>query len=51
MSIAVSVLTSRLARNNVGAARQESNPQAATTYISERYRQVFRTAIKTIFVS
>jgi len=34
MSIAVSELTtSRLARNSGGAARQESNPQAATTYI------------------
>ena len=30
MSIAVSVLTtSRVARNNCGAARQESNPQSA----------------------
>jgi hypothetical protein len=40
MSIAVSVLTTSCeARNNGGAARQESNPQSATTYISERYQQ------------
>ena len=39
MSIAVSVLTtSQVARNNRGAARQESNPQSATTYISVRWR-------------
>ena len=38
MSIAVSVLTtSCVARNNVGAARQESNPQSATAYSSVRY--------------
>jgi len=38
MSIAVSVLTtSRVARNNGGAARQESNPQSATAYSSVRY--------------
>ena len=37
MTIAVSVLTtSRVARNSGGAARQESNPNSATTYISER---------------
>lgn len=37
MSIAVSVLTtSRIARNNNGAARQESNPQSATAYSSVR---------------
>ena len=40
MSIAVSVLTtSRVARNNGGAARQESNPQSATAYSSVRYGQ------------
>ena len=40
MSIAVSVLTtSRVARNNGGAARQESNPQSATAYSSVRYWQ------------
>jgi len=39
MSIAVSVLTtSQVARNNGGAARQESNPQSATTYIFVRYK-------------
>ncbi len=38
MSIAVSVLTtSRVARNNGGAARQGSNPQSATAYSSVRY--------------
>lgn len=37
MSIAVSVLTtSCVARNNGGAARQESNPQSATAYSSVR---------------
>ena len=37
MSIAVSLLTtSRVARNNGGAARQESNPQSATAYSSVR---------------
>jgi len=37
MSIAVSVLITEIqARNNVGAARQESSPHSATTYISER---------------
>jgi len=37
MIIAVSVQTCWFsARNNGGAARQESNPQSATTYISER---------------
>ena len=40
MSIAVSVLTtSCVARNNGGAARQESNPQSATAYSSVRYWQ------------
>jgi len=40
MSIAVSVLTtSRVARNNGVAARQESNPQSATAYSSVRYKQ------------
>lgn len=40
MSIAVSVLTtSRVARNNGGGARQESNPQSATAYSSVRYKQ------------
>ena len=35
MSIAVSVLTtSRVARNNGGAARQENRPQSATFYIA-----------------
>jgi hypothetical protein len=39
MSIAVSVLTtSRVARNNGGVARQESNPQSATAYSSVRYQ-------------
>jgi len=39
MIIAVSVLIAGLsARNNGGAARQESSPQSATTYISVRYR-------------
>jgi len=38
MIIAVSVLIAEFtARNNFGAARQESAPQSATTYISERY--------------
>jgi hypothetical protein len=37
MIIAVSVLIAEFtARNNCGAARQESNPKSATTYISER---------------
>lgn len=40
MIIAVSVLIAEFtARNNGGAARQESNPQSATTYISERWLQ------------
>jgi len=39
MIIAVSVLIAEFtARNNGGAARQESASQSATTYISERYR-------------
>ena len=43
MSIAVSVLTtSRIARNNNGAARQESNPQSATAYSSVRYGQLLK---------
>jgi hypothetical protein len=29
------------ARNNRGTARQESNPQSATTYISERYASCY----------
>jgi len=38
MIIAVSVQTCCFsARNNGGGVRQESNPQSATTYISERY--------------
>ena len=41
MIIAVSVLIAEFtARNNGGAVRQESNPQSATTYISERYAQL-----------
>jgi hypothetical protein len=37
ISIAVSVLTrNRVARNNSGEARQESNPQPATAYGSVR---------------
>jgi len=37
MIIAVSVLIAEFtARNNCGAARQESNPQSATTYIFGR---------------
>jgi len=41
MSIAVSVLTtSRVARNNGGVARQESNPQSATAYSSVRCVQL-----------
>jgi hypothetical protein len=41
MIIAVSVLIAEFtARNNGGAVRQESNPQSATTYISERWRQL-----------
>ena len=37
MVIAVSVLIAEFtARNNLCVARQESNPQSATTYISER---------------
>ena len=44
MSIAVSVLTtSRVARNNGGVARQESNPQSATAYSSVRYGQFKKT--------
>lgn len=40
MIIAVSVLIAEFtARNNGGVARQESAPQSATTYISERYNQ------------
>ena len=40
MIIAVSVQIGKFtARNNSGAARQESNPQSATTYISVRYGQ------------
>ena len=39
MIIAVSVLIAEFtARNNGGAARQRSNPQSATTYISVRWR-------------
>ena len=42
MSIAVSVLTtSRVARNNGGVARQESNLQSATAYSSVRYPQLY----------
>ena len=42
MSIAVSVLTtSSVARNNGGAARQESNPQSPTVYSSVRYGQPY----------
>jgi hypothetical protein len=38
MIIAVTVQIWKFtARNNGGAARQESSPQSATTYISERY--------------
>jgi len=38
MIIAVSVQIWKFtARNNGGAARQESSPQSATTYISVRY--------------
>ena len=38
MSIAVSVLTtSRVARNNGGAARQGRSPQSATAHSSVRY--------------
>jgi len=38
MSIAVSVLIAKFpARNNFGAARQESSPQSATAYSFERY--------------
>jgi hypothetical protein len=40
MIIAVSVQIWKFtARNNFGTARQESAPQSATTYISERYHQ------------
>jgi len=40
MPIAVSVLIWKFtARNNFGAARQESNPQSATAYSSVRYGQ------------
>jgi hypothetical protein len=40
MIIAVSVLIAEFtSRNNGGAARQESNLQSATTYISVRYWQ------------
>jgi len=40
MSIAVSVLiTSGVARNNSGAARQENRPQSATAYSSAHYSQ------------
>jgi hypothetical protein len=40
MIIAVSVLIAEfVARNNGSAARQESAPQSATTYISVRYGQ------------
>ena len=47
MSIAVSVLTtSRVARNNGGAARQESNPQSATTYISETLATTIKTKLQ-----
>jgi len=39
MSIAVSVQNWKFtARNNGGAARQESNPQSATAYSFERYQ-------------
>jgi len=42
MIIAVSLLIAEFtARNNDGAARQESAPQSATTYISERYGQAY----------
>ena len=38
MSIGVSVRTTKFAaRNNGGAARQESNPQSPTAYSSVRY--------------
>ncbi len=44
MIIAVSVLIAEFtARNNGGVARQESNPQSATTYISERWAQAWET--------
>ncbi len=45
MIIAVSVLIAEFtARNNGGAARQRSNPQSVTTYISERYQPIVRTS-------
>lgn len=41
MSIGVSVRTTKFAaRNNFGAARQESNPQSPTAYSSVRYASV-----------
>jgi hypothetical protein len=44
MIIAVSAQIAEFtARNNGGAARQESNPQSATTYISVRYQQYKQT--------
>ena len=44
MIIAVSVLIAEFAaRNSLCVARQESNPQSATTYISKRYGQYQRT--------
>jgi len=44
MIIAVSVLIAEFtARNNFDAARQESTPQSATTYISEHYRAFKKT--------
>ncbi|MDO8899074.1 MAG: hypothetical protein Q7V19_15595 [Bacteroidales bacterium] len=43
MIIAVSVLIAEFtARNNSGSARQESSPQSATTYISERWASSFK---------
>ena len=43
MIIAVSVQIWKFtARNNGGAARLESNPQSATTYISERYTTAYK---------
>ena len=45
MIIAVSVLIAEFtARNNGGAVRQESNPQSATTYISERCASAYKNA-------
>ena len=50
MSIAVSVLTTSLvARNNFGAARQESAPQSATEYSFGRSQAMKTNNLTSVF--